>query len=110
MEAGYPKETFLLAARIAGIQGAKKKRLTWIPLCHPLMLTKVSVDINTISDCDRCYATCSLAGKTGVEMEAYGASIAALTLFDMCKRLIKGHCDSSMCHCLKRRVVKVAIE
>ena len=91
VEGGLPKGDVLATARIAGIQAAKKTS-DLIPLCHPLMLTKVSVDINTISDCEiEVLCTCSLAGKTGVEMEALtGASIAALTLYDMCKAVDKG--------------------
>ena len=74
-------------ARIAGIQAAKKCS-ELIPLCHPLMLTKVQVDFaldphnNTIE----VISLCKLAGQTGVEMEALTAvSVALLTLFDMCK-------------------------
>ncbi|NVK84175.1 MAG: cyclic pyranopterin monophosphate synthase MoaC [Cytophagia bacterium] len=73
-------------AIIAGIQGAKR---TWelIPMCHQLNLNKVSVDIELKKDLlveIICEAKCS--GKTGVEMEALtGASIAALTVYDMCK-------------------------
>ncbi|TYL48009.1 cyclic pyranopterin monophosphate synthase MoaC [Marinomonas sp. IMCC 4694] len=91
IEGGLPKGDVLATARIAGIQGAKKTP-ELIPLCHPLMLTKVTVDINVISDCElEVLCTCSLTGKTGVEMEALtGASIAALTLYDMCKAVDKG--------------------
>lgn len=74
-------------SRIAGIQGAKKTS-DLIPLCHPLMLTKVSVDLQLQADNQRVRieTRCKLDGKTGVEMEALtAASIAALTLFDMCK-------------------------
>lgn len=79
-------------ARIAGIQAAKKCA-DLIPLCHPLMLTKVSVDITIDKECNRlCVeAQCELDGKTGVEMEALTAcSVAALTIYDMCKALDKG--------------------
>lgn len=79
-------------ARIAGIQAAKKCS-DLIPLCHPLMLTKVSVDLVAMPEESsvRIEATCKLAGKTGVEMEALtAASIAALTLYDMCKAVDKG--------------------
>lgn len=78
-------------ARIAGIQAAKKCS-ELIPLCHPLMLTKISVDIEAIpTQCQiRVQASCGLDGKTGVEMEALtAASIAALTIYDMCKALDK---------------------
>ncbi|MBR7888577.1 cyclic pyranopterin monophosphate synthase MoaC [Marinomonas sp. A79] len=91
IEGGLPKGDVLATARIAGIQGAKKTP-DLIPLCHPLMLTKVTVDINVISDCElEVLCTCALTGKTGVEMEALtGASVAALTLYDMCKAVDKG--------------------
>jgi cyclic pyranopterin monophosphate synthase len=91
IEGGLPKGDVLATARIAGIQAAKKTS-DLIPLCHPLMLTKVTVDINVISECElEVLCTCALTGKTGVEMEALtGASIAALTLYDMCKAVDKG--------------------
>ncbi len=83
----HAKGDVLSVARIAGIQAAKKCG-DLIPLCHPLMLTKIQVDFipepseNTI----KVEALCKLAGKTGVEMEALTAvSVATLTLFDMCK-------------------------
>jgi len=79
-------------ARIAGIQAAKKCA-DLIPLCHPLMLTKIAVDIESDNANKRILvnATCKLKGKTGVEMEALTAcSIAALTVYDMCKALDKG--------------------
>ncbi|MFT2112306.1 cyclic pyranopterin monophosphate synthase MoaC [Marinomonas sp. 2405UD68-3] len=91
IEGGLPKGDVLATARIAGIQ-ACKKTADLIPLCHPLMLTKVKVEIDVISTTQlkvRC--TCSLSGKTGVEMEALtGASVTALTLYDMCKAVDKG--------------------
>lgn len=91
IEGGLPKGDVIATARIAGIQ-ASKKTADLIPLCHPLMLSKVSVDINVISDTQlEVLCTCRLDGKTGVEMEALtGASIAALTLYDMCKAVDKG--------------------
>lgn len=76
-------------ARVAGIQGAKQTSQL-IPLCHPLMLTKVAVDLSLEVDQGRVHieSWCKLDGKTGVEMEALtAASIAALTLFDMVKAL-----------------------
>lgn len=79
-------------ARIAGIQAAKKCS-ELIPLCHPLMLTKISVEIETDKPKGEIIveATCKLTGKTGVEMEALTAcSIAALTIYDMCKAMDKG--------------------
>jgi len=85
-----PKGDVLATARIAGIQAAKKCS-DLIPLCHPLPLTKVSVDLQLEPDQVRIQATCKTTGKTGVEMEALtAASIAALTIYDMCKALDKG--------------------
>jgi len=83
----HKKGDVLAVARIAGIQAAKKCS-DLIPLCHPLMLSKVQVefDILTTENTVRIEAMCKLAGQTGVEMEALTAvSVAALTLFDMCK-------------------------
>lgn len=74
-------------ARIAGIQAAKQTSQL-IPLCHPLMLSKVAVDFDAQPQHNRVRieSLCRLSGQTGVEMEALTAvSIAALTLFDMCK-------------------------
>ncbi|MGR0279661.1 cyclic pyranopterin monophosphate synthase MoaC [Marinomonas dokdonensis] len=91
IEGGLPKGDVLATARIAGIQAAKKTS-DLIPLCHPLMLSKVSIDINLLSDTKlEILCECTLTGKTGVEMEALtGASVAALTLYDMCKAVDKG--------------------
>ena len=88
----HAKGDVLAVARIAGIQGAKKTS-DLIPLCHPLMLTKVKVDFDAQPDARRIRVTaiCKLAGQTGVEMEALMAvSTACLTLFDMCKAVDKG--------------------
>jgi cyclic pyranopterin phosphate synthase len=74
-------------ARLAGIMAAKQTS-NLIPLCHPLMLTKVSVDIAEDADLPglRVTATVKLTGKTGVEMEALTAvSVACLTIYDMAK-------------------------
>ena len=72
-------------ARIAGIQAAKRTS-DLIPLCHPLALTSVAVDVVAVRGGYRITATVRLAGKTGVEMEALTAvSIAALTIYDMLK-------------------------
>lgn len=78
-------------ARIAGIQAAKRCS-DLIPLCHPLMLTKIDVELVAQAEQNRIRieATCALAGKTGVEMEALTAvSVAALTIYDMCKAVDK---------------------
>ena len=83
----HKKGDVLSVARVAGIQAAKKCS-ELIPLCHPLMLTKVSVELtpNTKDNTIEIVAVAKLNGKTGVEMEALtAASIAALTVYDMCK-------------------------
>ena len=80
------KGDVLAVARLAGIMAAKRTP-ELIPLCHPLMLSKVTVDL-TPSPPDRVEiaATVKLTGRTGVEMEALTAvSVAALTVYDMCK-------------------------
>lgn len=90
-EQGLKKGDLLSIARIAGIQGAKQCG-NLIPLCHPLMLTCISVDPELQPEANRIRieSCCRLSGKTGVEMEALTAvSIAALTLFDMCKAVDK---------------------
>jgi len=78
-------------ARIAGIQAAKRCS-ELIPLCHPLMLSKVSVDFEVrLPDRILIHAECRLTGKTGVEMEALtAATVAALTVYDMCKAIDRG--------------------
>ena len=83
----HKKGDVLSVAKIAGIQAAKKCS-ELIPLCHPLMLSKISVDLTPDSEnnCIEIIAIAKLNGKTGVEMEALtAASIAALTVYDMCK-------------------------
>lgn len=83
----HKKGDVLSVAKIAGIQAAKKCS-ELIPLCHPLMLTKVNVELtpNNEKNCIEITATAKLNGRTGVEMEALtAASIAALTVYDMCK-------------------------
>ncbi|WP_182419246.1 cyclic pyranopterin monophosphate synthase MoaC [Bartonella sp. HY038] len=85
------KGDVLAAARIAGIMAAKKTS-DLIPLCHPLMLTKLSVDLLPDASLPgiRVKATAALTGKTGVEMEALTAvSIACLTIYDMAKAIDK---------------------
>lgn len=93
LERGAHKKGDVLAvARIAGIQGAKKCP-DLIPLCHPMMLNAVSVDFRLDAATSRLYieATCKVSGKTGVEMEALTAvTVAALTVYDMCKAVDKG--------------------
>ena len=78
------------AARIAGIQAAKKCS-ELIPLCHALPLTKIAVDIEIVNDSIVIKGLCKTNAATGVEMEALSAvSVAALTIYDMCKGLDKG--------------------
>lgn len=86
-----PKGDVFATARIAGIQAAKKCA-DLIPLCHPLALSKVSVDLDPQPENNSVLITavCKLKGRTGVEMEALcAASVAALTLYDMCKAVDK---------------------
>jgi cyclic pyranopterin phosphate synthase len=86
------KGDVLGAARIAGIMAAKKTH-ELIPLCHPLALSKVDVDIAPESNSSglRVRATVKLAGKTGVEMEALTAvAVACLTIYDMVKAVERG--------------------
>jgi cyclic pyranopterin phosphate synthase len=81
------KGDVLGTARLAGIMAAKRTA-ELIPLCHPLALTSVSVDLacDTARNAVDITATCRLKGRTGVEMEALTAvSVAALTVYDMCK-------------------------
>jgi cyclic pyranopterin phosphate synthase len=91
-EGGVSKGDVLAVARIAGIMAAKKTP-ELIPLCHPLALSSVTVDL--VCDPQRnavdITATCKLKGRTGVEMEALtAASVAALTVYDMCKAVDRG--------------------
>ncbi|MDL2192158.1 cyclic pyranopterin monophosphate synthase MoaC [Cobetia sp. LC6] len=91
-EGGLPKGDVLATARIAGIQAAKRTH-ELIPLCHALMLSKVTVDftLDSTNSCVEIQVLCRLNGRTGVEMEALtAASVAALTLYDMCKAVDKG--------------------
>jgi len=88
------KGDLLATARIAGIQAAKKCS-DLIPLCHPLPLTKAVIEITEFSEAGKMglevISTCKTSGKTGVEMEALtAASVAALTIYDMCKAIDKG--------------------
>ena len=84
------KGDVLATARIAGIQAAKRCA-DLIPLCHPLALNKVGVDLALTNDGVRITTLARVNGKTGVEMEALtAASVAALTLYDMCKAMDRG--------------------
>lgn len=85
------KGDVLATARIAGIMAAKKTS-ELIPLCHPLLLSKVSVDFQLLPEQGQILieSCCVLSGSTGVEMEALtAASVAALTIYDMCKAVDK---------------------
>ncbi len=89
---GVKKGDVLQVARLAGIMGAKRTA-DLIPLCHPLSLSSVQLELSL--DPDRSAveitATCKVVGQTGVEMEALTAvSVAALTIYDMCKALDRG--------------------
>jgi len=86
-EGAVAKGDVLSVARLAGIMGAKRTP-DLIPLCHPLALTKVTVDLVALPERNavEITATCKLKGRTGVEMEALTAvAVAALTVYDMCK-------------------------
>nr|MCR4944159.1 cyclic pyranopterin monophosphate synthase MoaC [Clostridium sp.] len=85
------KGDVLGVARVAGIMAVKR---TWelIPMCHPLMITKCSVDFNVNEEENYIEAVCiaKVNGKTGVEMEALtGVNVALLTIYDMCKAIDK---------------------
>jgi len=83
----HAKGDVLGVARLAGIMGAKRTA-DLIPLCHPLALTRVSVDLQPVSEKSavRCQATVETLGRTGVEMEALIAvQVALATVYDMCK-------------------------
>jgi cyclic pyranopterin phosphate synthase len=89
-EHALPKGDALEVARIAGIQ-AGKKTSDLIPLCHPLPLTHLDVSIEVTNSGARIESTARTKAETGVEMEAMtAASVAALTLYDMCKAVDKG--------------------
>jgi cyclic pyranopterin phosphate synthase len=84
-DGSLPKGEAIGTARIAGIMAAKQTS-TLIPLCHPLPLTKLDVDITPEGDRVRIVATVTTKGVTGVEMEALtAATVSALTLYDMIK-------------------------
>jgi cyclic pyranopterin phosphate synthase len=91
--AGTAKKGDVLGiARIAGIQ-ASKQTSTLIPLCHPLALTRVEIEfrISRREHAVTCIATAETLGRTGVEMEALtAASVALLTIYDMCKAVDRG--------------------
>ena len=90
-EGTHSKGDVLGVARVAGIMAAKKTA-ELVPLCHPIALTHVEIDlsVDTSTQSVVCQATVETRGVTGVEMEAVTAvSIAALTIYDMCKSMDK---------------------
>ena len=97
-EGGFGKGDVLGVARLAGIMGAKQTA-SLIPLCHPLGLDHVAVDLEPDDTLPgvRITATCRVTGRTGIEMEAMTAvSVAALTIYDMCKAVDRGMQIGSM--------------
>jgi cyclic pyranopterin phosphate synthase len=89
---GAPKGDVLAAARLAGIMAAKRTS-ELIPLCHQVPLDAVRIDLELVPDANHVVitATARCAGRTGVEMEALTAvSVAALTIYDMCKAVDRG--------------------
>ena len=92
LEGGHKKGDVLGVARIAGIMAAKRTA-ELVPLCHPLPLTKVSIEFSPAPHLQeiRCSATAKTRGQTGVEMEALCAvQVALLTVYDMCKAVDRG--------------------
>ena len=87
---GHKKGDVIQIAQLAGIMGAKKTP-DLVPLCHPVGLASVNVDISVVGDGLEITAECRTLGQTGVEMEALTAvSVAALTVYDMCKAVDRG--------------------
>lgn len=92
VEGGHKKGDVLAIARIAGIM-ASKKTADLIPLCHPLPITHVEINLTAETDNNRvrCQTTVKTNGRTGVEIEALNATqIALLTIYDMCKAVDRG--------------------
>jgi cyclic pyranopterin phosphate synthase len=91
-EGGHKKGDVLATARIAGIMAAKRTA-DLVPLCHPIPVTKVEVDLtlDPQTNCALCQARVETRSQTGVEMEALTAvQIALLTVYDMCKAVDRG--------------------
>lgn len=96
-EGRHAKGDVLAVAQVAGIMGAKKTP-DLIPMCHPLMLESVKLAFNFGTQHLEIVATARLTGKTGVEMEALmGATVAALTVYDMCKAVDKDMVIQDVC-------------
>ena len=101
---GIAKGDVLAVAQVAGVMGAKRTP-DLIPMCHPLLITSVDVDFKEEPQPDeagKCsiniFATVKTTGGTGVEMEAMTAvSVAALTIYDMCKAIDKGISFGDIC-------------
>ena len=98
VEGRAAKGDVLACARVAGIMGCKQTS-SLIPMCHPLNITKAKVDCEPVFANERedgragihVTVTCGVTGKTGIEMEALtGASVACLTIYDMCKAVDRG--------------------
>ena len=92
IEGNHKKGDVLGIARVAGIMGAKKTP-ELVPLCHPLLITNVELDLTPEPDTNSVYCKCSVRcnGQTGVEMEALCAvQVALLTIYDMCKAVDRG--------------------
>ncbi len=92
LQGGHKKGDVLGVARIAGIMAAKRTA-DLIPLCHPLSLSKVEIDLTADPETNhvRCRSTVETRGRTGVEMEALTAvNVALLTIYDMCKAVDRG--------------------
>lgn len=97
VEGRAPKGDVLAVARVAGIMAAKRTS-DLIPLCHPLSLTKATIEFDPVGDGIGVTAVVETDGKTGVEMEALtAAGIAALTLYDMCKAVDRGMTVDGLC-------------
>lgn len=91
-EGSHKKGDVLGVARIAGITGAKKTS-DLVPLCHPIALTKVAIELDPVPESSLvyCRATVETTGQTGVEMEALTAvQVTLLTIYDMCKAVDRG--------------------
>ena len=98
VEGKAAKGDVLACARVAGVMAAKQTS-SLIPMCHPLLITKVEIECNPVEAGKRedgavgihVLATCQVTGKTGIEMEALtAASVACLTIYDMCKAVDRG--------------------
>jgi len=100
-EGAHKKGDVLGVARIAGIMAAKKTA-DLIPLCHPLALTRVEIELKPSDDAVHCIARVETRGQTGVEMEALNATqVALLTIYETCARQSTGAWSSTRCACSK---------